>query len=95
MSHGWIAAIVGFAVFGLAARNVFSATPDSSISTPWYVPQVVEDYANTEAARIQAEQKRAAEARMTQAIAKGALAMAGTALVLGAFVNSGRSRRSR
>ena len=92
MSTGWIAAIAGYAVFGIAAYKVATKTVDSSIDTPWYVPQAVEDYANTEAARVQQEQKAEVEAALMKAFAQGALVMIGVGLVLGALKTTPKRR---
>ena len=89
VGSGWVAAIVGYGVFAAVAYRSLTSTSHSTIDTPWYVPQSVEDYANVEAARIQAEQKTAAEAALMTAFGKGALAMLGVGLLLGAWT-SGR-----
>lgn len=94
MSTGWIAAIAGFLVAGTALYKMASSTSDSKIDTPWYVPQIAEDYANAEAARIQQEQKARLEAGLMRAFAQGGLVMLGVGIVLGAM-KAGPRRSSR
>lgn len=94
---GWVSAIVGYVVFGVSAyRALTSSVDDSTIDTPWYVPQDVEDWINAEAARIQQEQKAKAEQALMKSFGLGALAALGTGLALGAFTSSRLpARRSR
>lgn len=90
---GWIAAIAGFAAFGAAAYKVVTGAPDSTVDTPWYVPQGTEDLINMEIARIQQEQKGEVEAALLKALGKGALVMTLVGVGLGAVWSGSKPPR--